>query len=867
VQAFVQAASILSGNVDLGLVRQLISAGFDAILGSLDQPSFVQALQPMVDALSSEVVAGGTAAHSEFPDSVRASYSFDKVDPRAVAWAQTRSGELIAQLTDEQRAVVRDVLARSVENGSTAVQTANDLKSVIGLNDKWAQAVANTRAKEYARLIKQGVSPAIAETQANAAALRHRETLIKARATNIARTEIQTAQNQGRYLSWAQGIEGGYIAPTAQKRWQTGPLVTAGPNRVQVCPVCAPLAGEVKAWSEPFSNGVLMPPAHPSCRCTAVLVPKSIDQVKALLSNEGWEKGGVFAGERCAICPGNCTRRVAGDTVKSAAACSGLPNSAPPNAVPVKKAAEIAAGDTFYLAGQKDGYKVYDSNATTGKVTLEGAGGKPIVFDVDGSSKKMAVVNGPAKATKAAEDWKKAVDPKAKPVVHAPASAKPITKMEDCHPGDTLYFSTDKTKTGWSVVAQDKAQGKVLVAHPDTGKKYLLDVTSGAKKSGYAINPGPDKGKHLLNVGTHAGKPPVTVTNQTGTPPPQTWTPKAGAITGHAKYPGNTYQVVSVGKMKVEIKTAAGTKFEADPADLIGLHPGMKVGSINSLGTNALETIHKIEQDKNGKTIVYFHGKTQGKPVDLLQPGTATPGQGAALGAGGKTPPKYKPATSAPSSAGLPAPAKSYPPAKGSAAKPGGHPKGKKDDVYDFTGKDQDKTGQRTIDADFEDWRKSLTTQERDALRKYTGSWYARWNNDLRHGDPETPEIKAARQALERAIIPRDLIVSRGMSQVPRSWMGASPGTVIHDPAFLSTAAQSTGFGGDVQLRIFIPKGSKGAYLGAGDHSAFGHSEAEVLLPPGTTMRILSKSNRGGTEVWDVEVIAQGNPPPGAVSV
>lgn len=280
VRAFLDAAGALQGSVDSAVIRQLISAGVETSLGSLDTGGFVSALQPMVDSIQAEVQAGGTVGVRELPPSVRGSYRFDARDPRAVAWAQSRAGALIQQVTDEQRDILRGVLARSVENGWTVQQTQQDLRQVIGLHDRWATAVTNARQKELDRLIKSGMSPDRAEQTANGFADRYRQRLLNARARNIARTEIITASNQGRWLSWAQGVEGGYIAPTATKQWTTGPLVTRSPSRIQVCPICAGLRGEEVPWDKPFSNGVMMPPAHPSCRCTSVLVPLSIEQVR-----------------------------------------------------------------------------------------------------------------------------------------------------------------------------------------------------------------------------------------------------------------------------------------------------------------------------------------------------------------------------------------------------------------------------------------------------------------------------------------------------------------------------------------------------------------------------------------------------------
>lgn len=282
VQAFIAAASALETSVDSALIQQLIRQGSASALDTLDTAGFISALEPMVQAIQAEVAAGGLLGIGELPSTISGAYRFDVLDPRAIAWAEARAGQLITQVTDEQRLLLNRTLARSIENGWTVAQTTQDLRQVIGLHDAWANAVSTSWDREYARLLSTGMSEALARQQANAFAERYRNRLLDARAKNIARTEILTASNQGRWLSWAQGVEGGYISKYAVKEWTTGPLVTR-PGKRQVCELCSGVRGETRFWNEEFSIGVTIPPAHPSCRCTAVLVPASIKDVQSRL--------------------------------------------------------------------------------------------------------------------------------------------------------------------------------------------------------------------------------------------------------------------------------------------------------------------------------------------------------------------------------------------------------------------------------------------------------------------------------------------------------------------------------------------------------------------------------------------------------
>lgn len=284
-QAFLDAAANLQAGVDSATTRRLIAQGIEAAMGSIDTGGFVSALGPMVDAIQAEVAAGGTAAMSELTrlTGVSGLLRFDVLDPRALAWAETQAGRLIRQVTDEQRDILRRILARSVENGWTVAQTTQDLRQVVGLHDRWATAVLNAKDRELERLLNTGMSESLARDKADVFADRYRQRLVQARAKNIARTEILTASNQGRYLSWAQGVEQGHISPVATKEWSTGPLVTRSPGRIQVCELCQGVRGEQRRWDEEFSLGVMMPPGHPACRCTAVLVPASIEEVRRRL--------------------------------------------------------------------------------------------------------------------------------------------------------------------------------------------------------------------------------------------------------------------------------------------------------------------------------------------------------------------------------------------------------------------------------------------------------------------------------------------------------------------------------------------------------------------------------------------------------
>ena len=79
-----------------------------------------------------------------------------------------------------------------------------------------------------------------------------------------------TAANEGRFIAWQQAGDNGLVdLSTAYKEWIA---------EADSCPDCADVDGLFAPVDEPFPDvDEMMPPAHPSCRCTAVLVPA--DQV------------------------------------------------------------------------------------------------------------------------------------------------------------------------------------------------------------------------------------------------------------------------------------------------------------------------------------------------------------------------------------------------------------------------------------------------------------------------------------------------------------------------------------------------------------------------------------------------------------
>lgn len=194
------------------------------------------------------------------------------INPKVIQYAQTRSAALVTGINDANRLALRRILSDSMAQGLSPRETAKIVQRSIGLHTRWARAVNNFEQSTVQQLTRQGLTPAQALRRAQPQVTRYRNLLIRKRAAMIARTEIQMAQNMARQSAWRMAADAGILEPDTQKEW----LVAPAESKLGVaCPVCLELAGERVQWNAAFHTGHLVPPAHPHCRCTVVLVPPS----------------------------------------------------------------------------------------------------------------------------------------------------------------------------------------------------------------------------------------------------------------------------------------------------------------------------------------------------------------------------------------------------------------------------------------------------------------------------------------------------------------------------------------------------------------------------------------------------------------
>jgi hypothetical protein len=189
---------------------------------------------------------------------------FDLIEPRAVNYAAQRAGALIRDVQQQVRDTVNGLVTDALQGDYTYATLADQIERVIPLTSRQAQTVENVYGKTFERLVAAGKSPLKAEVLARAAADKAAAQALARRAEGIARTELMTASNAGRFSGFSAGVGSGLDSDQSRKEWITGG---------DPCPDCDPLDGEIVGWDELFSIGMQTPPVHPNCRCVVAFLP------------------------------------------------------------------------------------------------------------------------------------------------------------------------------------------------------------------------------------------------------------------------------------------------------------------------------------------------------------------------------------------------------------------------------------------------------------------------------------------------------------------------------------------------------------------------------------------------------------------
>lgn len=250
-------------------VRRAIEQGSaDSVVAAIDLDPMYNVLGAQQDRIAGEhlrqaLVAAGTMTP------VEAVMHFDIIEPLAVNYAAQRAGFLIRDVQQQVRDTVNGLVVDALQGDYTYATLADQIERVIPLTSRQAATVENVYAKTFDRLIGQGKPAARAEVLARQAADRAAAQALARRAEGIARTELMTASNAGRFSGFSAGIGNGVYSDQSRKEWITGG---------DPCDDCDPLDGEIVGWDESFSIGLLTPPVHPNCRCVVAFLPPAREE-------------------------------------------------------------------------------------------------------------------------------------------------------------------------------------------------------------------------------------------------------------------------------------------------------------------------------------------------------------------------------------------------------------------------------------------------------------------------------------------------------------------------------------------------------------------------------------------------------------
>jgi hypothetical protein len=177
-------------------------------------------------------------------------FSFDDKAEGAAAVAEKQAAAMIANITSETEANIRQLIAQAIRSGKSPYDAAEEIRNLIGLTAAQGQA-----AQKYKQqLIDSGLSA----TKAAEKAAEYADELLDLRAETIARSEIMDALNGGQDEAWQQAQDEGLLSDSATKEW----IVT----ETETCEECLSYDGKQVPVGEEFPEGD--PPLHPNCRCT-----------------------------------------------------------------------------------------------------------------------------------------------------------------------------------------------------------------------------------------------------------------------------------------------------------------------------------------------------------------------------------------------------------------------------------------------------------------------------------------------------------------------------------------------------------------------------------------------------------------------
>ena len=234
---------------------------------SKDYSSFVsETLEPMW----LEAIVAGQLSNAILDEIRGKEFEFDATDEGIRNWIKDRGSEFVTNAVQEQKKAIQRLTMNAVREELSPNELARVIRPCIGLTERQAQAnlkyyshIKEQLRKDHPRMKEENIV-----RRARDRALKYAEKQHRYRAETIAQTELAEAYNAGAHQGIKQAQERGYIGHV-KKVWVTA-------RQDNVCKYCEAGEGVSKEMDEYFDVGkcgrVLIPPAHPRCRCVVKYV-------------------------------------------------------------------------------------------------------------------------------------------------------------------------------------------------------------------------------------------------------------------------------------------------------------------------------------------------------------------------------------------------------------------------------------------------------------------------------------------------------------------------------------------------------------------------------------------------------------------
>lgn len=187
-------------------------------------------------------------------------FAFDPGSKAIRRWVSERCGNLITEITETQRKAVKAMVGRAVDGAYTVDELSKIIRPCIGLTDRQANSVQRYYETIRDDMIKNHPRMKVetAQEKARERAVKYAQKKHRARAYDIAITELASAYNEGNAEAVYQAQREGYLGETRR--------IGSCAMDERTCGACIFREG----MDIPPEDG--NPPWHPRCRCAIMYV-------------------------------------------------------------------------------------------------------------------------------------------------------------------------------------------------------------------------------------------------------------------------------------------------------------------------------------------------------------------------------------------------------------------------------------------------------------------------------------------------------------------------------------------------------------------------------------------------------------------